>query len=132
MYGMPQPNTYGQYGFNAYGGFPGQGGATGTPGAAAPGMGSPVAGAAGMAMGAGAGGADPNAGAGQAQGQWGAGTDPSSYYSNYWGGEYHVGYTSVSAVLTEDARLLRTSRSGRGSYAPGHSLSAYFSVECSM
>lgn len=88
MYGMPQPNTYGQYGFNAYGGFPGQGGATGTPGAAAPGMGSPVAGAAGMAMGAGAGGADPNAGAGQAQGQWGAGTDPSSYYSNYWGGYY--------------------------------------------
>ncbi|PCH33478.1 hypothetical protein WOLCODRAFT_86791 [Wolfiporia cocos MD-104 SS10] len=83
MYGMPQPNTYGQYGFGAYGGFPNQAAGAGAPGAAA-GMGSPVAGAAGMAVGAGA--ADPAAAAGQAaQGQW-AGGDPSSYYNNYWGG----------------------------------------------
>ncbi|KAH9937512.1 uncharacterized protein B0H18DRAFT_971011 [Fomitopsis serialis] len=61
MYGMPQPNTYGQYGFGAYGGFPNQAGATGTPGAAASSMGSPA--------------------------QWG-GADPNSYYSNYWGGYY--------------------------------------------
>ncbi len=40
-----------------------------------------------MALGAQPGAADPNAAAGQtAQGQW-AGADPSSYYSNYWGGE---------------------------------------------
>ncbi|CAL1696566.1 unnamed protein product [Somion occarium] len=69
MYGMPQPNTYGQYGF-------------------APGLGSPAAPTATAAMGIGAGvqtgAADPNAAAGQAaQGQW-----PSDYYSNYWGGYY--------------------------------------------
>ncbi|KZT06792.1 uncharacterized protein LAESUDRAFT_736681 [Laetiporus sulphureus 93-53] len=92
MYGMPQPNTYGQYGFGAYGGFPNQA-ATGTPGGAAAGMGSPVAGTAGMAIGAGAstGGADPAAAAAAAAqaatGQW-AGADPSQYYSNYWGGYY--------------------------------------------
>jgi nucleolysin TIA-1/TIAR len=50
------------------------------------------AGGAGLGLTAGAQqpGADPNAAAaaaGQAgQAQWGA-TDPSSYYSNYWGGE---------------------------------------------
>lgn len=79
MYGMPQPNTYGQYGFNAYGG---------SPSAAAPGMPSPTTAAGALGMGAGASGpVDPTAAAGQAaQGQW-AGADPSSYYSNYWGGE---------------------------------------------
>ena len=86
MYGMPQPNTYGQYGFGAYGGFPSQAGATGSP-AAASGLGSPVAGAAAMGMGAGAAGADPSVAAGAAQAQWG-GADPNSYYSNYWGGEF--------------------------------------------
>ncbi|CCM02800.1 uncharacterized protein FIBRA_04911 [Fibroporia radiculosa] len=88
MYGMPQPNTYGQYGFGGYNAFPNQAGAAGTPGAAAPGMGSPVAGAAGMGMGAGAAAGPPDLTAGQAgQGQW-AGGDPSSYYQNYWGGYY--------------------------------------------
>jgi nucleolysin TIA-1/TIAR len=80
MYGMPQPNTYGQYGFGAYGGSP----ATG-----APGMPSPTAAGAGvgMAVAGQPGAADPTAAASQAvQGQWG-GADPSSYYSNYWGGE---------------------------------------------
>ena len=84
MYGMPQPNTYGQYGFGAY--------AT-TPGAA-PGMPAPAGSAAGgsmaMTVAGQAGAADPNAAAaaaGQAgQGQW-SGADASSYYSNYWGGE---------------------------------------------
>ncbi|EIM83382.1 polyadenylate-binding protein [Stereum hirsutum FP-91666 SS1] len=87
MYGMPQPNTYGQYGFGAYGGFPNQGGAGATAGGAAPGMpqAAPGAPAAGVA---GAGAVDPAAAAaGGAQGQW-AGGDPSSYYSNYWGGKF--------------------------------------------
>lgn len=89
MYGMPQPNTYGQYGFSGYGGFPNQAAGTGTPGAPAPGLGSPGTATVGMAMGAGAAApADPSAAAGQAaQGQW-AGGDPNSYYSNYWGGKY--------------------------------------------
>ncbi|GJE85963.1 polyadenylated RNA-binding protein [Phanerochaete sordida] len=80
MYGMPQPNTYGQYGFGAYGG---------APGSAGPGMPSPGGAAGAIGMGAGQGGAgDPAAAAGQAaQGQW-AGADPSTYYSNYWGGYY--------------------------------------------
>ncbi|KAI0082208.1 RNA-binding domain-containing protein [Panus rudis PR-1116 ss-1] len=70
MYGMPQPNTYGQYGF------------------AAPGLASPAAPAAtaaiGMGAGAQAGAADPTAAAGQAaQGQW----STNDYY-NYWGGYY--------------------------------------------
>ena len=91
MYGMPQPNTYGQYGFGAYSGFPNQAGATAAPGAAATGMGSPVAAAAAMGMGAGATAADPSvAAAGAAQGQWG-GADPNSYYSNYWGGKCLAG-----------------------------------------
>jgi len=76
MYGMPQPNTYGQYAFGGYG----------TPGAAVPGLASPGGGQ--MAMASPGGAADPSAAAGQAaQGQW-AGADPSSYYSNYWGGYY--------------------------------------------
>jgi len=96
MYGMPQPNTYGQYGFGGYGGFPNQGGAAGgAPGAANPGIPqSAAAGGAGAAMGLGAGmgqaGSDPNAAVVAAQAgqpQWG-GADPSSYYSNYWGGYY--------------------------------------------
>ncbi|OCH96625.1 hypothetical protein OBBRIDRAFT_809109 [Obba rivulosa] len=86
MYGMPQPNTYGQYGFGAYGGFPNQPAAGGAPGAAAPGMTSPTSGAAMPMPGAQPGAADSNAAAGQAAGQW-AGGDPSSYY-NYWGGYY--------------------------------------------
>jgi len=71
MYGMPQANTYGQYGF-------------------APGMASPATGAPAGAMGMAAGGqaaADPNAAGQGAQSQWG-GADPSQYYSNYWGGYY--------------------------------------------
>ncbi|THU94864.1 polyadenylate-binding protein [Dendrothele bispora CBS 962.96] len=85
MYGMPQPNTYGQYGFGGYGGFPNQAGAA----AGATGMPQPATGAAGLGITAGAQqpGADPSAAAGQAtQAQW-AGADPNSYYSNYWGGK---------------------------------------------
>jgi nucleolysin TIA-1/TIAR len=88
MYGMPQPNTYGQY--------PGFGGYAGAPGTASPGMPQAASGAPGAAgLGLGAvgqpGAADPNAAAaaGQAQGQW-AGADPNSYYSNYWGGKFLV------------------------------------------
>ena len=93
---MPQPNTYGQYGFSAYGG---------APGSAAPGMPSPsgAAGAIGMGAAGQAGAADPTAAAGQAaQGQW-AGADPSTYYSNYWGGESTVSYrnrTRLTDVIT--------------------------------
>lgn len=91
MYGMPQPNTYGQYGFGAYPGFPGQAaGQPGAPGATSPGMPQPAAGGAALGL-TGApqqGVPDPNAAAGQAgQAQWG-GADPNSYYSNYWGGYY--------------------------------------------
>ena len=89
MYGMPQPTNYGQYGFGAYGGFPNQAAAAGTPGAAAPGMASPVAATAAMGLGAPQSPADPTAAAQAAQGQW-AGADPSSYYSNYWGGELRL------------------------------------------
>ncbi|KAF9455352.1 hypothetical protein BDZ94DRAFT_796577, partial [Collybia nuda] len=89
MYGMPQPNSYGQYGFGAYAGFPNQGG--GGPGGAGPGSpGMPQAagvGGAGLGLTAGAQQPGADATAGQAgQAQWGA-TDPNSYYSNYWGGE---------------------------------------------
>jgi len=77
MYGMPQSNSYGQYGFG-YQGF----GQSDAPG-------SPPAGVATAQTGA-------ASGAGQAQGQSGAagqagqaqwGTDP-SFYQNYWGGYY--------------------------------------------
>jgi len=90
MYGMPQPpNTYGQYGFGGYGGFPNQapGAGPGSPGMPQP---SPGGAAGGMGLGANTqpGAVDPTAAAAQgAQGQW-PGGDPSSYYSNYWGGYY--------------------------------------------
>ena len=71
MYGVPQPGTYGQYGFGAY---------PASPGGAAPGM--PQA-APGAAAGQTAPGGDVGAVGQAAQAQWG--TDP-SYYSNYWGG----------------------------------------------
>ena len=97
MYGMPQPTQYGQYGFGGY---------AGAPGAPAPGM--PQAGATG-GLGLGVGqqpGADLSAAAaGQAaQAQWGN-TDPNSYYSNYWGGEY-----SFPRSLIESQRLSRLLR----------------------
>ena len=72
MYGVPQPGAYGQYGFNAY---------PASPGGAAPGM--PQA-APGAAAGQTAPGADVGAVGQAAQAQWAG--DPSSYYSNYWGG----------------------------------------------
>ncbi|KAG2146525.1 uncharacterized protein EDB93DRAFT_1206492 [Suillus bovinus] len=87
MYGIPQPNTYGQYGFGGYGGFPNQG-AGGSP---TPGM-QPTPGAVGSGLGgAGAGGADPSAvgaGAAGAGAQWPTGDAAASYYANYWGGYY--------------------------------------------
>lgn len=89
MYGMPQPNTFGQYAYGGYGGFPNQ--AAGTPGAGAPGAGGmPQPATAGSGLGLAPGAQAPGgdaAAAGQAgQAQWAA--DPSSYYSNYWGGYY--------------------------------------------
>lgn len=89
MYGMPQPNTYGQYGFNAYGGFPNQAAGGAAAGGAAPGMPQATAGAPTAGV-VGGGAVDPAAAAaaaaaGGGQGQW-AGADP-SYYSNYWGGK---------------------------------------------
>jgi len=74
MYGIPQPNSYGQYGFGSY---------PASPGGAAPGM--PQA-AAGAAAGQTAPGADVSAVGQAAQAQWAS--DPNSYYSNYWGGYY--------------------------------------------
>ncbi|TEB39162.1 hypothetical protein FA13DRAFT_450218 [Coprinellus micaceus] len=88
-YGMPQPNTYGQYGYPGFAGFPGQ--AAGAPGAAPGSQGMPqantAAGGLGLPAGAQPAAVDPNAAAaGQAaQGQWGS--DP-NYYANYWGGYY--------------------------------------------
>lgn len=77
VYGIPQPNTYGQFGYGGY---------AGAPGTASPGMPQAAPGA-GLGLGAVGqqGATDPNAAAGQAQGQWPTG-DPNSYYSNYWGG----------------------------------------------
>ncbi|EPQ60905.1 hypothetical protein GLOTRDRAFT_109200 [Gloeophyllum trabeum ATCC 11539] len=81
MYGMPQPNTYGQYGYSGFG----------AAGGATPGMPTPQAGAAGAAM-ALTGAQSPTdatgAAAAGAQGQWPAGADMNSYYGNYWGGYY--------------------------------------------
>ncbi|KZT21683.1 hypothetical protein NEOLEDRAFT_1158114 [Neolentinus lepideus HHB14362 ss-1] len=79
MYGMPQPNTYGQYGYSGFG----------AAGGATPGMPTPQGGAAGALTGAQSP-TDPTAAAAAAgaQGQWPAGADMSSYYSNYWGGYY--------------------------------------------
>lgn len=105
MYGMPQPNTYGQYGFGAYGGFPNQAGAAGAPGATAPGMASPVAANAVMGLGAGQAPTDATAASQAAQGQW-PGADPSSYYSNYWGGTLAHAVPSVLSLLTSRTRLL--------------------------
>ena len=93
MYGVPQANAYGQYAFGAYGGFPNQAaGAAGAPVAGSAGMPQPSPGGAGSALGitqgVGQTGTDPNAAAVAGQGgqaQW-PGADPSSYYSNYWGG----------------------------------------------
>lgn len=85
MYGMPQPNSYGQYGFPGFPGFPGQ--AAGAAGAATTAPGMPQANAAaGLGLPAGTQPPGDAAAAGQpAQAQWGA--DP-NYYSNYWGGYY--------------------------------------------
>ena len=79
MYGVPQPGTYGQYGFGAY---------PASPGGAAPGM--PQA-APGAAAGQTAPGGDVGAVGQAAQAQWG--TDP-SYYSNYWGGRCSANFAS--------------------------------------
>lgn len=82
MYGMPQPNTYGQYGFGGYAGFQGAGG-TGTTGTT-PGMPQANPGAGGLGNGTQPGTADPNLQGPAPQGWPG---DNSSYYANYWGGE---------------------------------------------
>ena len=88
MYGVPQPGTYGQYGFGAY---------PASPGGAAAGM--PQA-AAGAAAGQTAPGADVGAVGQAAQAQWTG--DPSSYYSNYWGGKCSASTLfSCSSELTE-------------------------------
>jgi len=74
MYGVPQPGTYGQYGFGAY---------PASPGGAAPGIPQATAGA---AAGQTAPGAEVGAVGQPTQAQWAG--DPSSYYSNYWGGRW--------------------------------------------
>ncbi|TFK57415.1 RNA-binding domain-containing protein [Heliocybe sulcata] len=78
MYGMPQPNTYGQYGYSGFG----------AAGGATPGMPTPPGGAAGALTGAQSPTDPTGAAAAGAQGQWPAGADMNSYYSNYWGGYY--------------------------------------------
>lgn len=97
MYGMPQASNYGQYGFAGY---------AGAPGAASPGMpqtasGTPGGAGLGLTAVGQQGAADPNAvaAAGQAQGQWPTG-DPSSYYSNYWGGKLFFSYDVLAIMLT--------------------------------
>ena len=87
MYGVPQPGTYGQYGFGAY---------PASPGGAAAGM--PPA-AAGAAAGQTAPGADVGAVGQPAPAQWTG--DPSSYYSNYWGGMCPAITFSCPLELTE-------------------------------
>lgn len=89
MYGVPQPGTYaahGQYGFGAY---------PASPGGAAAGMPQQAAGA---AAGQTAPGADVGA-VGQAPAQWTG--DPSSYYSNYWGGKCFSSSFPCSLELIE-------------------------------
>jgi len=90
MYGMPQPSSYGQYGFGGYAGFPGQ--TAGAPGAAgSPGMPQAAnAGAPGSSLAVGTQqlSGDPNSIGGSQGGQAQWGSDPNSYYSNYWGGYY--------------------------------------------
>lgn len=110
---MPQPNTYGQYGFAGYGAFPNQtSAAPGAPGAASPGMPQPT-GAVGAGLGltgAGQPGADLTgvAAAQTAPNQWAA-TDPNAYYSNYWGGKYK--YLLVyHLIFNPSYRLLWCSR----------------------
>ena len=83
MYGMPQPNTYGQYGFGGYAGFQGAGG-TGNTGTT-PVMPQTNPGPGGLGNGTQPGTSDPTATGQPTQGQWPA--DANSYYSNYWGGE---------------------------------------------
>ncbi|QRV76735.1 RNA recognition motif protein [Ceratobasidium sp. AG-Ba] len=88
MYGMPQPNAYGQYGFGGtgYSGFPnGQGNVA--PGAGMP-QPNPAQSGAGMALGGqGAGDSSMGGQGNQAAGQWGA-SDPNAFYQQYWGGYY--------------------------------------------
>jgi hypothetical protein len=82
MYGMPQPNQYGSYGF---GNWPAGGGT--------PGMPTPQGGDASGAQ------VDPNAAAaaGQVgQAQWGS--DPNSYYNNYWGGKCNLTFCLMVCV----------------------------------
>lgn len=88
MYGVPQPGTYGQYGFGAY---------PASPGGAAPGMPQPAAGA---AAGQTAPGPDVGAVGQAAQAQWAA-SDPNSYYSNYWGGNCSASIASCMSELTD-------------------------------
>jgi nucleolysin TIA-1/TIAR len=108
MYGMPQPNAYGQYGFPGYPGFPGQAAGAQGPGAASPGMPQATP-AAGLGLAGAQPGADPNAPVvGQpGQAQWG-GADPSSYYSNYWGGQSTVVHSVFDKCLKTLPRLLRS------------------------
>jgi len=74
MYGMPQPTTYGQYGFGYGASTPGgasmpQPGATGQPGATSP--------------------QQPGAGQGGQQAQWGTADANAAFYNQgYWGGYY--------------------------------------------
>jgi hypothetical protein len=79
MYGMPTPNTYGQYGFGAYGA---------NPAASAPGMPQPAA----------AGAAGGDAAGANAQNQW-ANVDP-SYYQQYWSTSF-----AVTRVRSFDLRI---------------------------
>lgn len=83
-YGMPQPNTYGQYGYPGFAGFPGQaaGGAAASPGMP---QANTAPGGLGLPAGTQPAAIDPAAAGQAAQGQWG--NDP-AYYANYWGGTY--------------------------------------------
>ena len=75
MYGMPQSNSYGQYGFG-YQGF----GQTEAPGSPPTGSSAQAGSASGATQAQGQAGTTGQAG----QAQWG--TDP-SFYQNYWGGQ---------------------------------------------
>jgi len=95
MYGMPQPNQYGQYpGFaGGYGGFPAAAASPGGTAAPSAGAAAGAVASGGAGGGARAGGlpgqgqAGPDGQAAQAQAQWSA--DPSAFYSqSYWGGYY--------------------------------------------
>ena len=98
MYGMPQSNSYSQYGFG-YPGF-GQGDASASA-QAGTGTQSGTAGNGGQSQGQQA--------AGQAgQAQWG--TDP-SFYQNYWGGEcvLMIIYLPECSQVIMDNKLVRNS-----------------------